>query len=417
MDGSLRRIRSFTPIEEAVSILVASVRDARRVERVDADASLGRVLATAITAERNYPEYDTSHMDGFALNHRDTLNASEERPARLRIAGSIEAGARHRPELARGAAMRVLTGAPLPLGADTVVAQEEVKLAGDYIHVKRPVRAGENIDPAGADIREGEVLLGAGHRIRPQDLALLHYLGLRWVEVFHRPRVALLVVGDELTDDLEEAARGKVFNTHRRVIEPLTRAAGCEVRYLGIMPDNAELVGQKLREALASHDVILTIGGSSVSEKDATSLALRRIGAERIVQGLAIQPGRVGGFAIANGKPIILLPGLIMSTINVFLFLAYPLLKYMQGLEPTPYHKRLRARLAEDVRISRYVDFKKVVWVRLEERGEADYLCYPQLGESSRMSIPVRSHGFIVINEGVEHVERGAEVVVNLPPT
>ncbi len=402
----LRRIVKFAPLEEALEALLSSV-GVLDAEEVVTQEALGRVLAENVVAEENYPPYDMSHMDGFAANHLDVERASVENPVKLRVVGHVTAGSRPSTRLERGTALRVLTGAYLPKGADCVIPQEDVEVIDEsYVVVRRPFSKGENVDPAGGDFRRGEKLLEAGRVLRPSDVALLLHIH-RWrVKVVRRPRVGLLVVGDELTDSNEEVERsGKVFNTHRFIVEPLTRQLGCETYYLGIVGDNPRKVASLLKDAASRFDAVLTIGGSSVSERDATYLAVQNLNPSIFIQGLKLQPGRVGGFAIIGNKPVILLPGLVMSTINVFTALAYPVLRKMQGREPRMYETRVKATMQEEVVFTKWVDFKKIVWVRLEER-EGEYSCYPSLGESSRMGILARSNGYIMVEENIERIKR-----------
>jgi len=409
----LRRVERFIPVDEALELLLRHV-DFLGAEEIEASKALGRVLAEDIHADGDYPPYDASHMDGFALNHRDTVRASPENPVKLKVIGHVTAGKRPEPRLKPGSALRILTGAYLPEGADCVVPQEEVEtIDGGYIMVKRPVKPGENIDPAAGDVKRGELVLKRGRVLKPIDVAFLHHLR-RWrVKVAKRPRVGLLVVGDELTDSTTEAAEGRVFNTHRLLIEPLTSQLGCEVNYLGIVGDDPTAVANKLEESITRFDALLTIGGSSVSERDATYLALTKLDADVFVQGLKLQPGRVGGFAVVGGRPVILLPGLVLSTVNVFIFLAYPMLRKMLGREPKHYESRIRATLQDEVRFSKWVDFKKVVWVGLREE-DGEYICYPNLGESSRMKILANSGGYILVGEHVAKINKGEKVLVHM---
>ena len=410
----LRRVERFISVEEALNLLLEHV-DFLGAEEINTSKALGRVLAEDVYAEGDYPPFDMSHMDGFALNHRDTLEASPSNPVKLKVADSIAAGVKPRTKLEPGTAWRILTGAYLPEGADCVVPQEEVEMVDDgYIIVRRPVKQGENIDPTAGDVRSGELVLEKGHVLRPSDVAFLHYIKRWHVKVARKPKVALLVVGDELTDNPEDVEkRGRVFNTHRLLIEPLTRQLGCEVEYLGIAGDDPSVVANKLENSITRFDAILTIGGSSVSERDATYLGLSKLDVEVFVQGLKLQPGRVGGFAITKGKPIIFLPGLVISTINVFTFLAYPMLRKMLGREPKTYETRVKATLREDVRFSKWIEFKKVIWVSLRENN-GEYDCYPNLGESSRMKILTKSNGYILAGEHVTKLSKGDKVLVNM---
>ncbi|MEM4297750.1 MAG: molybdopterin molybdotransferase MoeA, partial [Nitrososphaerota archaeon] len=406
---------SYTPVVEAQEILLTHVHPINRTESISVLDAIGRVAATTIKSPKDIPPWDSSHMDGFAVRHTDLAGASEEKPVRLGIVGTVRPGTEPQLRLGPGEAARILTGAYLPEGADTVVPQEEVVVEDGWAIFTRRPEAGEFIDRKGFDLSRGEEIVNRGQVLRPADATLLAHVGVWYVDVVKRPVVAIMAVGDELTDDPRQVEKGKIFNTHSHLLKHLVMASGCVPLYIGIQPDELGAVGQAVRKALNEADLLLTIAGSSVSEKDVSSQVFTELGAEYFVHGLRLQPGRVGGFALVGGRPAVLLPGLIMSTLNVFMFLAYPLIRHLQGLEPRIYHRRVMASLAETVRFRKYHDFKKVVWVKLRDDGES-VTCHPRLGESSGMSIPARTDGFIVAEPGVAQLWEGEKVWVNLPP-
>ncbi|GBC69776.1 Molybdopterin molybdenumtransferase [archaeon HR01] len=415
MAQGFRNIKSFTPVEEAVAALLQHLRPFQEYERLPVLEAVGRVAAKPVHSPRNAPPYDASHMDGFAVNHQDLKAASLENPIHLRLVGSATPGPRTAYTLKHGEAVRILTGAYLPEGADAVVPQEEVSVEDGLVKISRPVSAYEYVDRRGFDIREGEVVVQKGEMLRPPKLVFLAHLGVWEVEVVRRPVVGLLAVGDELTDNPHETQIGKIFNTHTHIIQHMLTQSGAKTKYMGVIPDNLDAVGRAIAEGLQSSDMLITIAGSSVGDRDVSSRFLRDYGADIFIHGLRLQPGRVGGLALVRGKPLIMLPGLIMSTLNVFMFTAYPVLRYMMGMEPRIYARRVRAELSEEVRFRKYLDFKKVVWVKLVEEDE-HVKCMPVPGESSGMSIPAKTDGFIVAGPAVEKIEAGKQVWVNIPP-
>jgi molybdenum cofactor synthesis domain-containing protein len=414
MRNSLRSIGYYTPVDEALSILLKHVKTVRKIEEIPVLDSVGRVSAETILAPRHIPAYDSSHMDGFAVRHTDLMEA-DKNPVKLKVVGTAKPGPRADIILGPGETVRILTGAFLPEGADSVVPQEEVTVEDGWVVFRRKISPGEYVDRRGFDISMGEEILSRGHIVRAADAVLLAHLGVWHVRVVKKPVVGLVAVGDELTDNPGQVVEGKIFNTHTHLVRHLLEASGCIPRYLGIMPDEVTSVGEVIGKSLEDLDMLITIAGSSVSEKDVASQVFSKLGAEIFVHGLKLQPGRVGGFAVLKGKPIVMLPGLIMSTINVFMFLAYPLVRFLQGLDPRFYHQRVRARIVEDVKFRKYIDFKKVVWVKLYDDG-GDIICRPRPGESSGMSIPAKTDGFIVADPGVEIIPANSTVWVNLPP-
>jgi molybdopterin molybdotransferase len=410
-----RRITQFTDIWDAQKILLEGVGPVREREYVHVFESYGRVVAEPVYSPADLPAEHASHMDGFAVNSKDLENASSKNPVRLRVVGESLPGRPSPAKLKPGEAVRILTGAYLPEGADAVVPQEFVSREGSEVVVSASVKPWEYVDLRGFDVRKGQLLFGAGHRVKAADASLMAALGIEHVSVLRRPRVGVVAVGDELTESFEEARRGRVLNTHSRFTVRLVEAAGGEPVYLGIVPDDVETYKEFVSRNIGSLDMLLSIAGSSISEKDVSSLSAGFMNRSQYVHGLKLQPGRIGGFTFIRGKPWIFLPGLVMSTLNVFMFLAYPALRKMQYMEPRFYWRRSKAILSGNVYFRKYIDFVKVVWVRVDEESDPPR-CYPILGESSGLSIPSRSDGFILGEPGVKQLESGTQVYVHYPP-
>jgi molybdopterin biosynthesis enzyme len=207
-----------------------------------------------------------------------------------------------------------------------------------------------------------------------------------------------------------------VFIGHAYTVAELVRAAGGRPSISAPIPDELGAIQRGLTAAAQQAEFILTIGGSSVSEIDLVDAALRRIpGSELIAHGLKVQPGRVGGFGHVRGVPIVLLPGLIQSTVNAFVFVALPLLRRLQGLPETRYVARVPARLTDPLVFRRFVPFRKVTWVRLSRRGK-ELWATPSLGDSSHHHVLTTSQGYVTTPEDIEQVAAGTRVDVNLVP-
>ena len=408
-----RAIERFHPVDEVLREVFSRISPIVETERVRPLDAIGRVLAADVFSPVSRPPADASHMDGYAVRSRDTEGASEERPVRLRLDGHVNLPNVSGPPLAPGRARRILTGGLLPEGADAVVPQEEVEVVGEEIALKRPAAPYQYVDRKGSDVVEGMLVARRGEVLRPVKAALLEALGVRRIEVFRRPVVSVLAIGSELTDDPEEAGDGKTLNTHAPMVLSFLSALPCVPRYAGLVPDDLGLVSGALERALSSSDMVLTIGGSSVGDTDVTSL-LHGSGNWFFVQGLQLQPGRVGGVAVMNGKPVVMLPALIHSTVNVFNYLAVPILGRLGSFDPEQLVHTTRAVLAEGLRFTKYVDFRKVVWVRLERDGERT-LCRPMVSESSAFSTIALSDGYLEVPPFKDVLERGEVVTVRRP--
>lgn len=412
----MRRIEGYTDLGEAVGRLLSSIRLAPDFEEIPVMDGYDRVLAEDVVSPRTIPPFDMSHVDGFAVRSVDTVGAAPSRPVKLKVKGVIGAGELPREPLERGETYRILTGGFLPRGADAVVPQEGVVVREGFAEILSRIPQGMNVDYAGRDVKEGSVMLRKGHKLKALDIGLLLKVGVERVKVYRAPMVGVLSVGSELTDDPDGAREdGKTLNTHRHTVERLVSAAGGEPMYLGIAGDDPAEISEKLGEGLRRCDMVLAIGGASVGDRDLVGGVLRNYRPEAMLQGLRVQPGRVGGFAVIRGKPVIMLPGHILSTVSAYTFLAYPILRMLQGLEPKPYSLRIRGRLASKIKHGRFLGFKRMVWVKVLER-DGELWAEPRIGESSLYTIAVNSDAYILIPEKVEELPEGGQVDIYFVP-
>lgn len=352
---------SLLSFDEALQKLLAAARPVAEIEEVDTAAAAGRTLARAQASGITVPPLDNSAMDGYAVRAADVPAPGTRLPVSQRIpAGSVGT------PLEPGTAARIFTGAPVPPGADAVVMQELCEHADGAVAINHVPRDGENIRRAGEDIRAGAGILAAGTRLAPQDIGLAASVGLARLPVFRRLRVAVFFTGDELSLPGEALKPGGIYNSNRYSLHGLLGALGCEVRDLGIVPDNLAATRAALREAAAS-DVIITSGGVSVGEEDHVKAAVQAEGALEMWK-IAIKPGKplafgkvsrratAADFATAIPPPpfpgkgvtevrgqgplrdeaaFIGLPGNPVSTFVTFVMLVRPFLLAMQGVRET----------------------------------------------------------------------------------
>jgi len=413
----MRRIASYTPLPTAFKRLVALTQPGPSPELVPVDNCYGRILAEDIEAPISKPEFDMSHMDGFALRAADTAAASRTRPIQLKVSGFSRPGERLSSPLPPESAVRILTGGFLPEGADAVLPQEDAAWAGeDKVTVLKKVDKGENVIPEGFDIKRGEQLYRRGMTMRAQDIGVLLNLRITAVNVYRKPIVAIASIGSELVEDRAELAPGKILTTHGRVVQRMIEAAGGVPVNLGVVPDEVETIASKISDGLKAADIVVTIGGSSVSEIDLVEEACRRISKKaEILHGIKLQPGRVSGYAVIEGKPVIFLPGLIQSTVNSFIFLAYPLMNLMLGLPASMSQISLEAKLQRGITFRSFKNFKKVVWAKLKH-GKSGYRATPLQGDSSMHSIIASADGYFVADERSARLRRNTRVRVHLFP-
>jgi molybdopterin molybdotransferase len=387
-------------------------------ESIEVGNAYGRILAQDLVAPVNLPSHDISHFDGYAIRAEDTQDASVQHPRYFTVIGELYPGQPLDYEVHEGEAMYVTTGAFLPKGANTVVAVEATKKCKrTQIEVRTPVNMHEHVIDCGSDIQQGVALFRDGHKLRAQDLSILATLGVEHLSVVKKPVVTIICVGDELTDDVHESEPGKVVNSLRYTVSAMIQeAGGCPI-YLGITPDNAAQLKEKIIEGIAITDIMLIIGGSSMGEKDITAAAINSLGNPGIiVHGLKRKPGRVSGFAMVQDKPIVILPGLCHSTVVGFYTLALPVMLAMSGRAAANAGLVVNAKLTQQITFTSFIPFEQVTFVHLKRTAEG-YLAEPHIGSSSSYHALARSNAFIITSPGTATVQSGEDVEAHLLPS
>jgi molybdopterin molybdotransferase len=367
------------------------------------------VLADNLTAPEDLPAERRSVMDGYAVRAADVAGV----PATLRLTGVVPMGDVFRGRVGAGEAVGISTGGFVPEGADAVVMVEHTKAAGESVEIARPVAPGANIIQPGEDLRRGDALLGAGRRLRPQDLAALAIFGVVEVPVFRRPRIALFSTGNELCDPAERPRPGQVREANQAALGAQIAAAGCEPTYAGIVRDDLGALREAVARLLPDHDGLMLSGGSSVGVKDLAGEALRDLPAPGVLfHGIDIRPGKPTLFARAGAKPVIGMPGFPTSALIVFDAFIRPMLQRLGGEEVRdPWPSRRRARLAKDQpSVSGREDY---VRVRLVER-DGQLWADPLPGGSSAIANVLFADGLVRIPAAEVRAVAGTEVDVLL---
>ena len=318
------------PLGEAKAAVLAACErlPARSVPLADA---VGCVTAEAVTSFEAVPPFVNSAMDGFAVRAADTAGAGEATPARLRVVATLMAGMAPDRPVGPGEAIRIMTGAPMPDGADAVVMVERSRPAGpDEVELTEEVSAGTAVRGAGDDVQVGDVVVPAGTLLRPTHLGVLASVGRTEVTVVPRPRVGLLSTGDELVPPGEPLALGQIRDSNRPMLVALVAGAGAEPIDLGRVPDDEAVLEARLREGAARCDVLVTSGGVSMGEADVVKAVLGRIATMDWMQ-IAIRPAKPFALGLLEGTPILGLPGNPVSSFVSFELLARPALRRMAG--------------------------------------------------------------------------------------
>jgi molybdopterin molybdotransferase len=319
---------TLLPVAEAAAIIrtnIAPVPDVEAVALLEAD---GRVLAEALTAPRPLPPFDNAAVDGYAVRLAD-IDPGQAIQVRGRVAAGSAGVA-----LAAGSAVRIFTGAPMPAGADTVFMQEDVTPGpSGTISLPAGLARGANVRLTGEDLATGALALPAGRRLRPQDLALAAALGLEWLTVRRRLRVAIFSTGNEVTEAGQPLAPGRLYDSNRVLLAALVRRAGGVVSDLGILPDDRQVVAAALAGAATAHDLVLTSGGVSTGEEDHVRHAVEQIG-RLVFWRLGIKPGRPVAMGVVNGTPFAGLPGNPVAAFVTFATVVWELMAALSGCLP-----------------------------------------------------------------------------------
>jgi len=396
--------RPVLSVEEALEQILATVR-ALEPERVPILEALGRVLAEEVAADRDIPPLPNSAMDGYAVRAADVAHI----PARLRVIAEAPAGRLCPAEVAPGTAVRIMTGAPIPAGADTVIPFEHTRTDDEWVEVLREVRPGANVREAGEDVRAGQVVLNPGRVLRPQEIGMLAALGRTEVAVVRRPRVAILATGDEVVPPWETPGPGQIRDANSYTVAAQVRRYGGIPLILGIVRDEEALVREGIRRALAERaDLIVTSGGVSIGDFDLVKGVLATEGEMRF-WSLNMKPGRPLAFGVVGGVPLVGLPGNPVSAMIATELFVRPAVLKMQGFTDWPWPE-LRARLTDP--ITRKDGRRHYLRVRLRETdGGWEATLTGDQGSGILYSL-VQADGLAVIPEDVNHLPAGAEVRV-----
>lgn len=291
----------------------------------------GRVLANDIRAFANIPPFNKSPLDGYALRANDTRKASPANPATLTVVEEVRAGFMPEQAVVPGTAIKVMTGAPIPAGADVVIKYEDVKENNNCIEVYQPLKAGNNIILAGNDITQGELVASQGTLINPALAGLMASLGLYEVPVFPQVKAAIVSTGDELLEPSQPLTPGKIYNSSLYSLEARCRELGALPVILGNVPDKAEAVAACLKQGLEMADIVISTGGVSVGDYDVVQDALSDLGAEIVFWKIQMKPGSPLIAAVRDNKLIIGLSGNPAAAMVTFDLMVVPVLKKMMG--------------------------------------------------------------------------------------
>jgi molybdopterin molybdotransferase len=407
-------LRLHTP-EDALEKFIAALPCGKRIDQeiLSVADALDRILALPIQARHPLPPFLRSTVDGYALRASDTFGASSSLPAYLRLSGEITMG--HEADLIvePGHAVLIHTGGMVPEGADAVVMVENTQQVGtEEIEVLKPVASGENVLQRGEDVESGETILQPGTRLRPQEVGGLMALGITQVKVVRRPHVGILSTGDEIIPPWEEPKAGQIRDVNSYTLSALVTRAGAVPIRRGIIPDRYEALLQAVREAHAEDDLIVITAGSSVSAHDRTADVIQQLGDPGVlVHGVSIKPGKPTILAVADGIPIVGLPGNPVSALVIAGLFVSPVIRKLLAMRDEPLIPQIPARLT--VNIASETGREDYVPVKLIPSKEG-WRAEPVFGRSNLIFTLVRADGLLRIPPEATGLPAGEQVLVRL---
>ncbi|MHA2169297.1 MAG: molybdopterin molybdotransferase MoeA [Candidatus Kariarchaeaceae archaeon] len=398
-------------VSQALGLLFENVKIEEQTEKISTKSGLDRTLAEDIIATINLPGFKRSAMDGFAVQASDTHGATETNPIQLIKSGVVEIGDTKIPSLHPGEAIRISTGAPIPLGSDAVIQIEDCEELDNKIEIVSSVTIGRNVAKPDEDVKSGEQLFNRYHMIKPWDIGLIEAIGKGDIQVISRPKVSTLSTGDELVSSNSIPEFGQVVDSNRPAINSWIQKLGGEIIASERCDDNPEVIEEKLLELSNISDLIVTSGGTSVGSKDYLPDVIRELG-DLWVHGVSIRPGKplaIGKIINQSNKeiPIIALPGYPLATfINFELFVA-PLLSHWTKF-PIPWQGKTKVKLLQKIPSkSGYRDF-----IRLKKQGDGAVLM--RITGAGILSSLVNADYMLEIPEHVEGYSEGDVVEVKV---
>ena len=403
---TMRPIRETISLEEALATILEAAAPIRRTERILLGEAGGRVIAAPPSASMDVPPFDRAAMDGYAVRAQDTFGAGRFDPKALRCIETVHTAQVATRTVGAGECIQIATGAPMPAGADAVVMVEETeRIAGsDEVRIQTPVYPRQHVGRRAADIAAGQPVLGTGDVLNPSRIGALAAVGTIGVEVYARPRIAILSTGNEIVEPGEPLGPGQIYDINRFALSAIITAQGGVPVILPTAQDTVEALSAAIDSALAE-DLLVFSGGSSVGERDLILDVLITRG-EVLFHGVAIKPGKPTVFGIVEGKPVLGMPGYPTSCLSNGYLLLVPMLRRMAGL---PEHQPQIVRVPLARRIVSTTGRHQFYTVRID--GGSAVPAFKASGDITSMA---HADGYLEIPAHVDIVEAGELVDVKL---
>ena len=403
-------MKKFIALEEALEILNKNTK-ALKSEVVSIKDSLKRVLYGDVKSKINNPPFNKSVFDGYAFKSEDSKGTSKENPIELKIVDEIFAGMWPDREIKSGEAIRIMTGAPIPVGADCVLKQEETERHGDLVKIFKEMKANENISFMGEDIKIGETLIKKGKRLDYADLGIMASSGISEVTVYKKPRVSIISTGDEVCDINSTLKLGKIYDSNLYSLSARIEELGYNLFSMEHVGDNILKIGEAIEKAFEKSDIVFTTGGASVGEKDLMQKVSESIGFEKLFWKIKIKPGSAVVCSKRQEKILISLSGNPNAALTTFELLGKSVLKKLEGEEENINIKREKGVLMDS--FNKKSPQRRFLRgnVIYDEKGAKVYITQIKSGNGILSSL-LNANCLIEIEKGNEGLNRGE--VVNI---
>jgi putative molybdopterin biosynthesis protein len=407
-----RKLLSFDEAKEAIEKTLRP--KALGIEEVHLINAYNRILAEDAVSTLDIPPFNRSTVDGFAVKSTDTFGAAEDKPVKLNVCGMVNIGELSNLTVETGEAAEIVTGAPLPDGADAVVMVEDTDKSGTELSVFDNVTPDQNVQKRGSDIRNGETVLKLGQSLGSREIGVLAALGKEKIKAYRIPNVAILSTGDEVIEPGKFLKPGKIYDINAYSLSIAVQECGGKAIYTGVVLDEKAELRKALERALRLGDVVLTSGGVSVGPKDIIPNTVDSLGKPGVfISGIAVKPGKPATVALIGKKPVFSFPGHPTSALMIFQLLARPIIQIMAG------------KSAEEVPTIKAVVVKRMfsakgrrtfVTVALKKNSQTKLITAEPVGTGASGAITTlaKADGFVAIPENTQFVDAGEEITVFL---
>ena len=401
-------MKKFIALEEALEILNKNTK-ALKSEVVSIKDSLNRVLYGDVKSKINNPPFNKSVFDGYAFKSEDSKGTSKENPIELKIVDEIFAGDFSEIEIKSGEAVRIMTGAPIPMGADCVLKQEETERQGDLVKIFKEMKENQNISFMGEDIKIGETLIKKVKRLDYADLGIMASSGISEVLVYKKPKVSIISTGDEVCDIHSTLKPGKIYDSNLYSLSGRIEELGYHVLSMEHVGDNILKIGEAIEKAFEKSDIVFTTGGASVGEKDLMQKVAESIGFEKLFWKIKIKPGSAVVCSKREEKILISLSGNPNAALTTFELLGKPVLKKLEGEEENINIKREKGILMDS--FNKKSPQRRFLRgnVIYDEKGAKVYITQIKSGNGILSSL-LNANCLIEVDKGNEGLNKGEKV-------